>query len=280
MEGKRKKATWFGEISDGETKYYKNLKTEFVEIFDMLRKGEKPEIEPEAVKIDADLRDMLIEYGKKRIKEEFAEDQFLIKFYALKLEIVKMINLYLERIINFGIITGLKYDSSEPCRFFKMVSLESEREDLVGIMDKISEMGLKLCSFRDDLSSFINDKIILLMPNTTELIGEDLTMELLLRSGGIKGLIKYPASTIQVLGAEKAFFKHMATGSPPPKHGVIFKYPGISSLPPKDRGKVARTLANKVAITIRADYFGGKVDIEGFKNKVKERIDSVSRKKK
>ena len=189
MKEKKKTVQWVGEISDGETRYYKNLQTDFSEIFDQLREGGSPEIDPEKGRIDADLRNMLLEYGQKRIKEEFAEDQFLIKFYALKLEIVKMINLYLERIINFGIITGLRYDSSEPCRFFQMVKLESEGEDLTGIMDKISEMGLKLCTFREDLSSFINDKIVLLMPNTVSLIGEDLTMELLLRSGGIKSLI-------------------------------------------------------------------------------------------
>jgi len=64
-----------------------------------------------------------------------------------------------------------------------------------------------------------------------------------------------PASTIQVLGAEKALFKHLKNkkGIAPPKHGVIFQYPAISQSPKKVRGKIARALAAKLSIAAKAD---------------------------
>ena len=76
----------------------------------------------------------------------------------------------------------------------------------------------------------------------------------------------------QILGAEKALFSHNTYGSKPPKHGVLFKFPGLSSLPSSGRGKVARIMANKVAIAARADYLGTSVDIAGMKEKIMKAI--------
>jgi nucleolar protein 56 len=66
-----------------------------------------------------------------------------------------------------------------------------------------------------------------------------------------------PASTMQVLGAEKALFRSLKTGARPPKHGVIFQYASIHNSPRWQRGKIARALAGKLAIAARVDAFGG-----------------------
>ena len=66
-----------------------------------------------------------------------------------------------------------------------------------------------------------------------------------------------PASTIQILGAEKALFRHMKTGAKPPRHGVIVAHPLISRAPDKMHGKIARTLADKISIAAKVDYFRG-----------------------
>jgi len=76
----------------------------------------------------------------------------------------------------------------------------------------------------------------------------------------------FPASTIQILGAEDAFFKFLKTGKKPPKHGIIFQLPEIRGAPKKIRGKIARTFAAKVSIAAKVDANKGKF----IGNKLKE----------
>ena len=82
--------------------------------------------------------------------------------------------------------------------------------------------------------------------------------KLLEHAGSLKRLSEMPASTIQILGAEKALFRHMKTGAKPPRHGVIVSHPLIARATEKMHGKVARTLADKISIAAKVDYFHGK----------------------
>jgi nucleolar protein 56 len=68
-----------------------------------------------------------------------------------------------------------------------------------------------------------------------------------------------PASRIQVIGASKALFRHLKYGTKPPKHGVIFQHPLVRGSHPNNRGKIARTLAAKIAIAARLDFYSKKV---------------------
>lgn len=97
-------------------------------------------------------------------------------------------------------------------------------------------------------------------PNLTALLGPDLTARLLAQARGLDRLARLPASTIQVLGAEKAFFEHLRGHAPPPRHGLLFLHPVIQSASRYERGKLARTLAGKVAIAARLDRAGKPVD--------------------
>jgi len=87
-----------------------------------------------------------------------------------------------------------------------------------------------------------------------------------------------PASTIQVLGAEKALFRHLRSGAKPPKHGVIFQYPAINRSPWWQRGKIARALAGKLAIAARVDYFSGEYIAEELKQEIEQRIQEIKQK--
>lgn len=92
-------------------------------------------------------------------------------------------------------------------------------------------------------------------PNIEYLVGGKLAGKLVALAGSLRKLSVMPASTIQVLGAEKALFKHLkAKGKvAPPKHGVLFQHPAISQSPKKARGKIARALAAKLSIAAKAD---------------------------
>jgi nucleolar protein 56 len=95
------------------------------------------------------------------------------------------------------------------------------------------------------------------LPSLSLLLGPLLAAKLCTSARGRKRLASLPASTIQVLGAEKAFFMHIRQGTPPPKHGHIFQHSWICRSPKWTRGSIARMLASKAAIAIRVDHFGG-----------------------
>ena len=97
-------------------------------------------------------------------------------------------------------------------------------------------------------------------PNLVSLLGPDLTARLLAAAGGLDRLARLPASTVQVLGAERAFFEHLRGHAPPPRHGLLFLHPTIQSSSRRERGKLARALAGKVAIAARRDRVGSPVD--------------------
>jgi nucleolar protein 56 len=92
-------------------------------------------------------------------------------------------------------------------------------------------------------------------PNTSKIIGSLIGARLIALAGGMQRMAMLPASTIQILGAEKALFRFKKEGGRPPKHGVIFQHPLINRTQKTERGKIARLLANKISAAIKADVF-------------------------
>ncbi len=97
-------------------------------------------------------------------------------------------------------------------------------------------------------------------PNLCALLGPELAAHLVAQAGGLGRLARLPSSTVQVLGAERAFFEHLRGRAPPPRHGLLFTHPALQSAPRPERGKLARALAGKVAIAARLDLAGRSVD--------------------
>jgi nucleolar protein 56 len=98
-------------------------------------------------------------------------------------------------------------------------------------------------------------------------------------AGGLQNLAMRPASTIQVLGAEKALFRSLKTGARPPKHGLIFQHTLLHDAKRWQRGKIARVIAGKLAIAARADAFGqGHFIGEELKADINKRIDEIREK--
>jgi nucleolar protein 56 len=105
------------------------------------------------------------------------------------------------------------------------------------------------------LEDQIEDDMKTLAPNTSKIIGPLIGARLIALAGGMQRMAMLPASTIQLLGAEKALFRFKKEGGKPPKHGVIFQHPLINRAPKTERGKISRLLATKIAIAIKADVF-------------------------
>jgi nucleolar protein 56 len=96
-------------------------------------------------------------------------------------------------------------------------------------------------------------------PNVSALLGPELSARMLAQAGGLERLARLPSSTVQVLGAERAFFEHLRGRAPPPRHGLLFLHPAIQSAPRGERGKLARALAGKVSIAARLDVGGAEI---------------------
>ena len=118
-----------------------------------------------------------------------------------------------------------------------------------------SEKVDSLVRYREDLSNYLKDKMKKLAPNTSALVGEVVGARLISHAGSLSALAKYPASTIQILGAEKALFRALKTRSKTPKYGLLYNSSFIGKAKAKNKGKISRYLANKLAMCSRIDYF-------------------------
>jgi nucleolar protein 56 len=121
----------------------------------------------------------------------------------------------------------------------------------------LSKDVLDLYELRKGMEGYLDKTMEEVAPNTKAMVGSLLGARLIALAGGLRNLAMRPASTIQVLGAEKALFRSLKTGARPPKHGLIFQHTLLHDAKKWQRGKIARALAGKLAIAVRADAFGG-----------------------
>jgi nucleolar protein 56 len=143
----------------------------------------------------------------------------------------------------------------------------------------LSRDVLALYELRKGMENYLEKTMREVAPNTQALVGSLLGARLIAVAGGLRNLAMRPASTIQVLGAEKALFRSLKTGARPPKHGLIFQHTLLHDAKRWQRGKIARALAGKLAIAIRTDAFGGgryvgdvlKADLEKRLEEIREK---------
>ena len=137
---------------------------------------------------------------------------------------------------------------------------------------------LSLYELRQTLENYLDAAMEEVAPNTKAITGSLLGARLIALAGGLTNLAKMPASTLQVLGAEKALFRSLKTGTRPPKHGIIFQHSLLHEAKKWQRGKIARALAGKLAIAVRTDVFGGRYIGEDLKADLEKRIEEIRQK--
>ncbi|KEG06199.1 putative nucleolar protein [Trypanosoma grayi] len=119
-----------------------------------------------------------------------------------------------------------------------------------------TERVVSLGAYRESLQQYLIDKMMLVAPNLTELMGQSIGAKLISKAGSLTNLAKAPASTIQILGAEKALFRALKKRKGnTPKYGLIFHSTFIQRAAKEHRGKISRYLANKAALACRIDCF-------------------------
>ncbi|AGK60267.1 rRNA biogenesis protein Nop56/Nop58 [Archaeoglobus sulfaticallidus PM70-1] len=188
------------------------------------------------------LRKVSIAVAEKKVDEELRSDEkYLIALLKTLDELDLTINLLSE----------------------KLRDLEDVRDTI--ICDELKELIKSTKQLRKKVEDEINSNSRKLIPNMSEILGGVIAVRLIERGGGLKRIAELPASTIQILGAEKSLFKALSRikkgrKAKTPKHGIIFQHPYIRTLPKSMRGKMARFMAGKLAIASRIDFFRGELN--------------------
>jgi nucleolar protein 56 len=133
----------------------------------------------------------------------------------------------------------------------------------------------ELAAYRKTLGSYLVAKMGIVAPNLAALIGETVGARLISHAGSLTNLAKYPASTVQILGAEKALFRALKTKGNTPKYGLIYHSSFIGRAGAKNKGRISRFLANKASIASRIDNFSMQPTRrfgEALRNQVEERL--------
>jgi len=143
--------------------------------------------------------------------------------------------------------------------------------DLLNI-DTFASRVIGLTDYRKELSTYLQSKMGLVAPNLSTLIGDIVGARLISHAGSLTNLAKAPASTVQILGAEKALFRALKTRGNTPKYGLIFHSSFIGRAGAKNKGRISRYLANKCSIASRIDAFSEDATTI-FGSKLKEQVE-------
>lgn len=162
--------------------------------------------------------------------------------------------------------TSLNLISERLCTWYVQTTGESRpnidklliKKSLPYPISTLKETYLQLQGLIESLSEHIDKEAPNVFPKIVALLDSQLTVRLVACAGSLAKLARLPSSTIQLLGAEKALFRHMSDGSLPPKHGILYQHPSVKGTHNKNKGKVTRSLASKVAIAAKIDYYRGK----------------------
>ncbi len=135
---------------------------------------------------------------------------------------------------------------------------------------------LEFYELRKSMENYVDKTMEEMAPNVRAVAGALLGARLIALAGSLRNLAMRPASTIQVLGAEKALFRSLKTGARPPKHGLIFQHTLLHDAKRWQRGKIARVIAGKLAIAARADVFGeGHFIGDDLKADINKRVEEI-----
>jgi len=150
-----------------------------------------------------------------------------------------------------------------------MGGTEISDEDILNIKHLCIQV-VEIQEYRTQLYEYLKNRMIAIAPNLTILVGELVGARLISHAGSLMNLAKHPASTVQILGAEKALFKALKTKHDTPKYGLIYHAQLVGQASSKLKGKVSRMLAAKAAIATRVDALGEETNTDlGIEHRAK-----------
>ncbi|OIO62051.1 hypothetical protein AUJ83_03665 [Candidatus Woesearchaeota archaeon CG1_02_33_12] len=139
-------------------------------------------------------------------------------------------------------------------------------------IEELAKRISSLYDLRESQSDYLELIIKKTYPNMYAITGSQIGAKLISFAGSFERLAKFPASTIQLLGAEEALFRHLKTGAKSPKYGILHEHPLVTQARASERGKVARALGDKISIAVKVDFFKGKFIGEKLRNDLEKKF--------
>ena len=208
------------------------------------------------------LRELNIQLTKKSLKEETTRDVLIIQAIHTIDELIKIINKLVANLRErYGYYAPKSSRLEDIDSLIECISLKVKEED-IGIdmnekdLSSLIELADEIKNLRKILESqelYLEELTIEICPKLSKAATPLIAARLIDHAGSLKHLAELPSSTIQVLGAEKALFRHLKTGAKSPKFGVIFAHHSISSS--ENKGKASRQLASEISKSVKIDYF-------------------------
>ena len=236
-----------------------------------------------------------IELTKVKIRKAVGRDSLVMQAIGATEELDKSLNILIERlrewyglhfpemdriitnheafakiIENFGDRKKIEYEDLKNLKDSSM-GIELTEEDVKTIQAMAKEIT-QLYALRENIAKYIDKTLKEVAPNMREIAGPMLAAKLIAKAGGLEKISKYPSSTVQLLGSEKALFRFLHGKGKSPKYGIIFSHPLIQNAPPEKKGKIARILAAKLSLAAKVDFFSHEDRSEKMKKELQEKV--------
>ena len=249
---------------------------------------------------EADNMSLSLAHGLGRFNVKFSADKvdtMIIQAISLHEDLDKEINNYMMRLKEwYGYhFPELIAQVADPLTYVKVVKAIGKRsnthnvnlEELVGeeadhkikqlsdasmgteisdqdeeFISKLADQILELDVYRSNLEEYLRNRMMSVAPNLSNLVGEIIAAKLVAKAGSLINLAKFSASTLQIIGAEKALFKAMRSKKQTPKYGIIYQTKMVGNANGRAKGKIARALAAKSSLCVRVDALAEDEDID------------------
>ncbi|MFH2020493.1 MAG: NOP5/NOP56 family protein [archaeon] len=229
---------------------------------------------------------------KSSVKESVTDDLLILQSSSSLQEIGKEINMTAKRLREwysyvlpeavheltdhkvFAQVILKDAPSKLKSEFGVKVSMGKElaKEDMNAILS-MAKLVLDLISQKDYLENYLEKLMKKICPNMTAVAGYLTGAKLLTLAGSLREMVMMPASTIQLLGAEKALFRHMINKKArSPKHGIIIEHPLVQKVSKADKGRASRALADKISMAAKIDYFKGEFIGDKLRKQLEEKF--------
>ncbi|HEV8595525.1 MAG TPA: ribosomal biogenesis protein [Thermoplasmata archaeon] len=254
-----------------------------------------PFLKPEDFGFSRDLlHAAMLALARRQMRKAVGPDDYAAQAVAALDDLTEVSNQLLERLREwYGLHFPELAKTVDDGRFLDLVAEHGDRaampfegaesvggplspEDREAIMG-FAALARDVARRRRTLEVHLEARMRELAPNVSHLTGPILGARLIALAGGLEPLARLPASTVQLLGAERALFRHLREGTRPPKHGVLFQHPTIRRSPRWQRGALSRAFAGKIAIAARADAYTKRFIADALKVDLEKAIAEAKR---
>jgi len=235
-------------------------------------------------------RELCINNAKKKLQENTNEDTLIVQAVSCIEELDKIINQVVTRVREWYswynpefsrqlsnnekfvelIVKKDKKTLLKEINVKESMGKDLKKEDVDAII-KLAKQANELIKVQESEREYLERILEKHCPNTLIVLGDTLTAKLIRHCGSLEKLAMTPAPVIQIMGAEKALFKHLSKKGKSPKYGVLAVHPLISKVSRRNKGKMARAVADKAAIAIKIDFFKGEPVGEKFRKELEKK---------